>query len=64
MSAELHVLRLKLQGALADVPADVLKDATDICQRIGAETEVMPGIPSLEVLAAAAGIMSERERSR
>jgi hypothetical protein len=62
MSVMSQVLQLKLQGALADVPADVLKAAVDVCKRIGADTEIMPGVPSLEVLAAAAGILSERER--
>ncbi|TIR87350.1 MAG: hypothetical protein E5X05_01245 [Mesorhizobium sp.] len=63
MSSAFHVLKMKLHGALADVPDDVLKQAVEICQRIGADTEIMPNVPSLEVLCAAAGILSERERS-
>lgn len=62
MSAVSQVLQLKLHAAMADVPPDVMRDAVEICRRIGADTEIMPGVPSLEVLCAAAAIFSERER--
>lgn len=63
MTVTSQVLQMKLQGALADIPADVLKQAVEVCKVIGADTEIMPNVPSLEVLCAAAGILSERERN-
>lgn len=62
MSVLEQVLQLKVQGILAAVPADVLRDAVEVCKLIGADLEIRPNIPSLEVLCAAAGILSERER--
>lgn len=63
MTVKSQVLQVKLQGMLALVPAEVMKQAIDVCKLIGADVEAMPDVPSLEVLCAAAGILSERERN-
>lgn len=63
MSVDVQVAIIKLHGMLAGIPADVMKQAVEICQDIGADIEIRRGVPSLEVLAAAAGILSERERN-
>lgn len=62
MSAVSQVMQMKLHGILALVPEDVMKQAVEVCKRIGADVETMPNVPSTELLAAAAGILSEREK--
>jgi hypothetical protein len=61
MTVEYQVLQVKLQSMLALVPEDVMRQAAKVCKLIGADLEVSPNVPSLELLCAAAGILSERE---
>ena len=63
MTVKSQVLQVKLQSMLALIPDDVMKQAFEACKSLGADTEMMPNVPSLELLCVAAGILSERMRN-